>query len=292
MTGYKKELSVEELRDLTEDSPMREVNSEVSVMSYELAARHQILKQSRTENSPVTGFEPVDRYLKALLPESLTVLGAESSVGKTTFAANIAANIAAIQKKKVLFFSLESGFSITKIIASYLSKKPESELTDQDIRQDIETLRIVAPTGQITLSDIEKTALLELPEVIILDHIHYLVHSGDNLAGNIANTVRGLNMLARRLKTHIIVISHLKKPDRGQENQIPSIYSLKDSSALYQDPANVILISRKRKDVELLQPGEDVFEQEGLIIVAKNRDFGETGIARFIFDKKRHTFII
>ncbi len=73
---------------------------------------------------------------------------------------------------------------------------------------------------------------------------------------------------------------------------MPSIYSLKDSSALYQDPANVILIHRARKDPTLLKPGEDVFEMEGTIIVAKSRDFGSTGIARFFFDKERHSFLL
>jgi replicative DNA helicase len=92
------------------------------------------------------------------------------------------------------------------------------------------------------------------------------------------------------LNTHILIISHLKKPEYGRENDLPTIYRLKDSSALYQDPSNVILIHRKRKSVEFLTPGEEVFEHNGTVLVAKNRDFGTTGIARFTLNKDLHSF--
>lgn len=267
-----------------------EINPETRILSYSQAAKRQLLKMARKGHAPTTGIPALDRYIKAFLPGSITVLSAESSVGKTTFAANIAANVAFQQNKTVLFFSLESGTSVAEMIACYILRKPETQLTEQDRFQDIKTLKIVAPEEQLTLGDVEKLCLEYDADLVILDHIHYLLHSAENISSSVATTVRGLQTLARRLNTHFLIISHLKKPEAGRENDLPTIYRLKDSSALYQDPSNVILIHRKRKSLEFLTPGEDVFECTGIIIVAKNRDFGSTGIARFTLNKELHSF--
>lgn len=266
------------------------MDEQYQVLEYKQAAKIQLLKLAHINLATKTGFPAVDRYLTAFLPESTTVVGAEASVGKTTFVANIAANVASQQQKKVIYFSLESGVSISKLIACYLKRKKEEDITDKELTEEMPNLKIVAPNEMLSLSDIEKISYQNEAGLIILDHIHYLLKPSNDLQGTIASTMRGLQTLARRLKTHILIVSHLKKPESGKENEIPSVYRLKDSSSLYQDPSNVILLSRRRKSVEFLDPGEDVFEQTGILIVAKNRDFGRTGIARFYFNKELHSF--
>ncbi len=270
---------------------MNILDEQNGILSYNKASRLQHLKMQQKGSTAKTGFPQIDRYVQGFLPGSITVLGAETSVGKTTLVANFAANIARDQNKRVVFFSLESGLTVTDLIASYVHKKDAAELTSHErVADRIDNLEIVAPLEQITLPDIERIIIEQTPDVVIIDHIHYLLHSTENVTNNVGDTVRKLQIIARKLNTHIIIVSHLRKPDNGKENEIPTIYKLKDSSALYQDPALVILLSRKRRNVEELQPGEDVFDSSGIVIVAKNRDFGTTGIARFTFNKTIHTF--
>ena len=181
------------------------------VLDYKQAAKIQLLKLAHINLAAKTGFPAIDRYLTAFLPESTTILGAEASVGKTTFAANIAANVASKQNKKVIYFSLESGVSISKLIACYLKRKKENEISDGELIEEMPNLKIVAPTEMLTLSDIEKISYQNEAGLLIIDHIHYLLKPSNDLQGTIASTMRGLQILARRLKTHILIISHLKK---------------------------------------------------------------------------------
>lgn len=260
------------------------------VFEYEHAARYQIIGARNAATAPKSGFDDLDKLI-SFVPGKTTVLGAETHVGKTTLSANIAANIAFHQKKKVLMFVPESGVEATVIhIACFLNGKTEAELTEDEKRTKIPTLKLVEKS--ISILDIERIARKEVPDLIIVDHIHYLLKDEKNVTSSIGEAIRGLCELSKKLNTHVIVVAHLKKPDHGRENEIPSIYRLKDSSALYQDPDLVILLHRRRRSVELAQPGEDRLEMEGLIIVEKNRINGKSGIVKFLFDKERHTFLM
>ena len=54
-----------------------------------------------------TGFSDLDRVISGLNKSDLIIVGARPAMGKTSFALNIARNVALKAKKKVLFFSLE-----------------------------------------------------------------------------------------------------------------------------------------------------------------------------------------
>ena len=54
-----------------------------------------------------TGFDKLDNLLNGGLPNGLITLGAIPSLGKTTFALQVADNMASMENTKVLFFSLE-----------------------------------------------------------------------------------------------------------------------------------------------------------------------------------------
>lgn len=260
------------------------------VIDFEHAARFQIIQSARAIEAPKPGFAGLDD-LVSFVPGKVTVLGAETHIGKTTLSCNIAANVASKQEKKVLMFVPESGVEATALhIACYLNNKTEQELTDSEKRLSIPTLRLVEKS--ISIVDIERIATVEKPDLIIVDHIHYLLKDEKNVASSIGQAIRGLCELAKKQNTHILVIAHLKKPEHGRENEIPSIYRLKDSSALYQDPDLVILLHRRRKSAELTQPGEDRLEVDGMLIVEKNRINGKSGIVRFYFDKEKHAFLI
>lgn len=265
-------------------------DEQIGAISFQQAAKMQLLKMAHAPRAPKTGIPELDRYIVGFLPGSITVLGAETSSGKTTFAANLAANIAQQQGKRVLFFSLESGASVAQMITCCIRQKKRTDLTAQELTSPIENIQIVAPPRQLSLGEVERIIYENPSALVILDHIHYLLNSAENVTASIGNIVRDLQMMARKHNTHIFVISHLKKPDRGRENEIPQITRLKDSSSLYQDPSIVMMLWRPRKSIELLEPGEDVFQSEGMVIVAKNRDFGPTGIARFIFERDKHHF--
>ena len=54
-----------------------------------------------------TGFKDLDKVITGLNRSDLVIVGARPAMGKTSFALNMARNVAMMGKKKVLFFSLE-----------------------------------------------------------------------------------------------------------------------------------------------------------------------------------------
>ena len=54
-----------------------------------------------------TGFRDLDKKTAGFQKGDLIIVGARPAMGKTTFAQNLAYNIASINKKGVLFFSME-----------------------------------------------------------------------------------------------------------------------------------------------------------------------------------------
>jgi len=85
-----------------------------------------------------TGFRNLDRVLNGGLHEGLGILGAMSSLGKTTFALQIA-NQAAASGQSVVFFSLE--MSIDELLQKTLSLLSRKNLTQDDV-QDIAADRV------------------------------------------------------------------------------------------------------------------------------------------------------
>ena len=88
-----------------------------------------ISASAATEGIP-TGFPILDQYLEGGLYEGLYVIGAMSSLGKTTFALQIVDQIAENQQKDVLIFSLE--MALTELMSKSISR-----FTCIDMKQDL-----------------------------------------------------------------------------------------------------------------------------------------------------------
>lgn len=240
-------------------------------------------KMAQVATAPKFGYEALDNMIPGLLPGQLTVLAGGTSMGKTTFLANVTYNIAYKQNKTVFFASLESGDSITNPILN-LSNGAVSE-----------NILVYSPKTNTTLEKLEKTVFdnLHCAETLIIDHIHYLSSSTNkNYSAHIGELTRKIQMMAVRLHIPIILVAHVRK--MKSETQIPSLHDLKDSSALYQDPSTVIIIHRFKNESDdlVLDQTLQKFKNTGLLLIEKNRDFGNTGGLTLEFDPKLLKFSI
>src|SRR5690606_17705187 len=107
------------------------------------------MKSGTHTRGVATGFSGLDNKLSGLMPSNLVILAARPGVGKTTFALNIALNVAMKAKKPVGFFSLE--MSKEELVDRLLVGQSDVDawrlrtgrLTDDD------TKRIVAAMGDL-----------------------------------------------------------------------------------------------------------------------------------------------
>lgn len=186
-----------------------------------------------------TGFPELDRKIGGGLYNGLYIIGAGSSIGKTTFTQQIADYIASTGKK-VLFFSLEMGKKemISKTVVRELFKKGNStlgarELLNGDMRDRdwenlskqcgniskvLENLYYLEGNFGTTIEDIVNTAkefkdIYGESPVIVVDYLQVIspmdVRMGDKQ--NVDRNIAELKRLSRDLETPVIAISSVNR---------------------------------------------------------------------------------
>lgn len=186
-----------------------------------------------------TGFPELDRKIGGGLYNGLYIIGAGSSIGKTTFTQQIADYIASTGKK-VLFFSLEMGKKemLSKTIVREVFKKGNStlgareflngDMKDRDwenlsrqlghISKVVENIFYLEGNFGTTIEDIVNTArefkdVYEEAPVIIVDYLQVIapidVRIGDKQ--NVDRSIAELKRLSRDLDTPVITISSVNR---------------------------------------------------------------------------------
>lgn len=214
-----------------------------------------------------TGYEELDYFFK-FLPEQLYMISAATHVGKSTLALNICARVASLGTN-VLFGSLEQGIFVEPRVRSMLGGDfPEhlSILTSDKMLTVDQLVQVIEQSKN-------------RPELVCVDHIHFLKKSGRGATEDIDEIILGLQNLAKHLSVPVIVISHVRKLNT---NKAPEMDDLKDSSSLSQVPGIVIVIHRKQNPNK--QKFENILCNEGQIIIAKNRIQGKTGMRDFVLE--------
>lgn len=226
------------------------------------------------------GFADLDTLTSGMRPGNVTVIAAQSGIGKSTLALN-AAVAAAKTGAKVMFSSLEmSGTELMQKIAAAEGKIALHHLTHQGglTAEGWETvrrlglelfrslpLRVYRPDGA-SLGDILSTARACVRDggldLLVVDYLQLVeVERNRNVTREqaIASVSRGLKNLSVQLGCHVIALSQLN--DDGL---------MRESRAIKNDASVVIKVERPDADEK-----ESVRAGEVDLVVEKNR-FGAT----------------
>ncbi|MDR2772803.1 MAG: replicative DNA helicase [Elusimicrobiota bacterium] len=264
-----------------------------------------------------TGFPDIDSLTAGLQPGELIIIGARATMGKTTFALNIAENIAIsnrdkIPLKPVAIFSLEMVkeelirrflASISKVNAQNLKKGIFNKKQDWTRITSAMSLIAQAPlyvddTSALNIMDIRSRArklALELKNsgtplsLLIVDHMHLMSGTGryDSRVLELGEISAGLKALARDLRIPVIAVAQLNRsPEKGdRKGNIPILSDIRESGAIEQDADVVMLIHRdwyyNKTDMDK--------EKKATIIVAKQRN-GPVGDVILEFDGEHSRF--
>ncbi len=248
-----------------------------------------------------TGFSAVDRKIGGLNKSDLILIAARPGMGKTSFALNIAVNVA-LKKRKVAVFSLEmSSEQITSRILSCEALVDSNRLRSGNLES--EDWVKLAQTGQIlggtqifiddtagiTISEMKaKLRRLRDVDLVIIDYLQ-LMSSGrrtDNRVQEVSEMTRNLKLMAKALNVPVVVLSQLSRATEGRTGHRPMLSDLRESGSIEQDADIVMFLYRE--SYYQLQEGAPAPEQDTVeCIVSKNRH-GETGTAVMLWDG-RHT---
>lgn len=251
-----------------------------------------------------SGFRMLDKYLTGLNKSDLILIGARPAMGKTSFALNIAQNIAMGARKKCVVFSLE--MTKQQLAERLLSAQAgvESQKLKTGELTDSEWERLGAAAGQF--NDVElyldDTSSITVPEIksrirrmknvdcVIIDYLGLISSATkkENRVQEVSEITRNLKMMAKDLNIPVICCAQLSRGTEGHgKNHKPQLSDLRESGSIEQDADIVLFLYREdyyRNDVaEDKQDEIDANKTE--LIVAKNRH-GATGTIEMTFDKE------
>lgn len=252
-----------------------------------------------------TGFYDLDTYTNGLQKSDLIIIAARPAMGKTSFALNIAQNVALRAKIPVAIFSLEmSQEQLAKRLMSSEAEIDAQRIKTGDLTaKDWEKLAVagdkftqssiyIDDTAGVTITDLRaKCRRLAMAEknlgLIVIDYLQLIEGTGrEDRLQQISSISRGLKILAKELNVPIVALSQLSRAVEGRNDKRPQLSDLRDSGSIEQDADIVMFIYRDEyyknagDDEELSEKAVNKGEAE--IIIAKHRN-GPTGTIKLLF---------
>jgi len=232
-------------------------------------------------------------------------VAARPSVGKSSFALDIARHAAAVQGRNVAIFSLEMTKQeiMDRTIAAFLGveawRLKKGQLTADDFNRMgvlFDELKkhplYLDDDPDTTISNLRSKARRQQMEhgldLLVIDYLQLIEvtdrAAGENRTQQVSHISRSLKNLARELGAPVIALSQLSRSTEQRNPPIPILSDLRDSGGIEQDSDIVLMLYRQdmyNEDCD--NPGEtDVY-------VRKNRN-GPTGRVSLFFDKTKMSF--
>ena len=235
-----------------------------------------------------TGYADLDRAIVGLTPGDMVVIGARPGMGKTSFAMNIATNVAKETKKTVCIFSLEMTtaqlaarmLASEALIDSYAMRSGKISGSDYDhlakAAADLSSCDIqIDDTASITVTQMKaKLRRMKNLGLVIVDYLHLMQSDkkAENRVNEVGEVSRGLKLLAKELSVPVICCAQLSRPPKTNENARPGLSDLRESGQIEQDADIVMFLHGDYAKA-------DAQSSEATLIISKNRH-GSNGDVR------------
>ena len=238
-----------------------------------------------------TGLSAVDQKITGLNKSDLILLAARPGMGKTSFALNIALNVAKATQKTVAVFSLEMSREqlATRLLSSEALVENNRLKTGSLRETDWEKIAGAATVlnkvdiriddnPMLSVADMNaKCRRLDNLGLIVIDYLQLMTSAGGKSSGGenrqqvVSDMSRMLKIMAKELNVPVICLSQLSRANEKRDDKRPMLSDLRESGAIEQDADIVLFLYRDdyyNEDSEKHNIAE--------CIVAKNRH-GETG---------------
>ena len=237
-----------------------------------------------------TGFVDLDAVTNGLQKSDLILIAGRPGSGKTSFAMNIATNVAVNGKKNVAIFSLEmpntqiaqrsicslSGVSMEKALKGKLSVDEwkamlgaSKKLSEANIFIDDSSLT----TPIDILSKCRRLKREKGLDLVVIDYLQLMTTgSGKKIESRqleISEMTRTLKIAARELDVPIILLSQLSRAVDSRKDHKPILSDLRESGAIEQDADIVMFVYRPDLYNDIVSEDEPGVCE---ILIAKHRN--------------------
>ena len=271
-------------RDTKNFRHIREVLQDVYAHLQELRTNAEATQGTKT------GFSALDRVLAGMGKSDLVLVGARPGMGKTSFALNIATNVAKQTGKAVCIFSLEMSAEqlVNRVLSSEALVNSYSLRTGDLTPEDWEHLAVAS--GELSGCDIliddtsgmtvtamkAKLRRVQNLGMVVIDYLGLMQGDkhNDNRVQEVSEISRSLKIMAKELMVPVVCCAQLSRGPESRTDKKPMLSDLRDSGAIEQDADTVIFLYRS----EYYKTGEATDQNTSIaeVIIAKNRH-GSTG---------------
>lgn len=208
------------------------------------------------------GLESLNRL--TVTPGKFIILGADSSVGKTAFALQLAINMA-YSGKRVGFFSYETSEEdvIDRILANTaniaLSRSKSKKLTDGDYRTayregelSTKAQLTLIESAEYSVEDLRAETLAGRFDVVFIDYVQLIPFgSGAERWQTVSGVSMALHSMAQRLGVTIIALSQVTLPEPNKKGVRPHVRkeNLRESRQLIMDADVILMLDYEKTDV-------------------------------------------
>jgi replicative DNA helicase len=313
--GYEDPAEIQEAIDRAESELFQVSNrritagfSQLKELLHSAYDRLDYLHAHRGELSGISsGFLDLDQLTTGFQRSDLIIVAARPSVGKTSFALNIAEHAAVREHKTVGVFSLE--MSKEQLVLRLLSSVAniDSKRLRSGFLEELDFTRIAPAMNDLSeaalyIDDTPNITSMELRtkarrlqaesglDLVIVDYLQLMQAATSNRDANrvqeVSEISRGLKALARELSVPVIALSQLSRQPEMRESKEPRLSDLRESGAIEQDADLVVFLYREKE-----RAAEDG-DVDGEVInckLAKHRN-GPTGDIQLWFRKSQTRF--
>ena len=250
-----------------------------------------------------SGFKDLNKQTQGLQRGDLIVVAGRPSMGKTSFAMNIAENFLLNEDVKggVLVFSLEMpGESLTtRLLASHAKINQQNvrsaSLSNEELKRFMDSSSKLRELP-LYIDDSSLLSPMELRararrvsrqeehglSLIVVDYLQLMQLPGstENRVNQISEISRSLKALAKEINVPVIALSQLNRAVEQRPNKRPMMADLRDSGAIEQDADLILFIYRDEVYNEDSEEGN-----KAEIIIGKQRN-GPIGTVNLSFLKE------
>jgi replicative DNA helicase len=244
-----------------------------------------------------SGFVDLDQKTAGMHPGDLLIVAGRPSMGKTSFALNLAEYVAITEKLPVAVFSMEMGAEqlAMRVLCSVGKLDAQRVRTGRLTEDDWNRLTQAMGRMKEAKIHIDETPALNSHEMrsrarrlsrqygglglIVVDYLQLMSGSGngENRTTEISEITRSLKGLAKELGCPVIALSQLNRTVEQRTDKRPVMSDLRESGSIEQD-ADLILFIYRDEVYRPDSPDKGVAE----IIIAKQRN-GPIGTVRLTF---------
>lgn len=283
------------------------------IVEHAYSKVQQLSKSHSSVTGLATGFPAIDKKTTGFHDGEFVVVAARPAMGKTTFAVNVAQNVAAQTGGSVAIFSLEMGAdslidrmicSVGNINAQHLRT---GQLTDNEwgglsvaVSQLSKIHVYIDDTPGINISLILARARRLSKEkknlrLVVVDYLQ-LVEGNDreNRQQEVSEVSRQLKKLAKELNVPVIALSQLSRGVEQREDKRPVLSDIRESGSIEQD-ADIVAFLYRKDYYQRDQSNDDHQDQmdngasDTEFIIGKNRS-GPQGTVHLMFIKAYNKF--